>query len=552
MAARDERRPAARAASRRRHACRGPLMLLVVLAMLCVSPAAARIPGGGLRSLLQPPPMGGMNGGGPNAPAYTQPSGSQSSSSCAVTSGSCAEDGSSNSFDGGNLAWSNGRFQGSLLTNQCPHYTYSNGRPSASCQTHQIPDPSFANGASGAPLLGVVGYSYVSATTGGMPIYGPFEAGFSEGQACTNGRGSCPAGMDVPTCEAKLVHECGQSNVAQGMLPDSCGAHASPYHFHHGMDCLDRSSTGHSSLVGVALDGFGIYAKNEDTNAKPTDLDACGGHIGVAPSPDGSTNGTFYHYHIQEQGPFTLGCYSGGQPKTVSECKALQTEACDGTRGTYTTSEGSIEYDLWCPCYESGQAPRLEGGAQPSSTSATTAPPSGATQAPATNAPGSTQAPQATTPPPAPTQAPPQQATISVSFTATFNSASDDGSLNDDERSRIVAAVLVSMGSPSGAEVVSSSFTRISKRRSLRGLGSYSVDVEVRTNSVASATVAADATTDASLLAAFLAQGVQASAVSSTRASASAASTGGGGSAAGAAGMSALAVVAAGVALLLP
>lgn len=70
-----------------------------------------------------------------------------------------------------------------------------------------------------------------------MVIYGPLEAGFTANQACTVNAGVCPAGMDVPTCEAKLDYECGTSNVITGMLPDSCGAHASPYHFHHSMTC---------------------------------------------------------------------------------------------------------------------------------------------------------------------------------------------------------------------------------------------------------------------------------------------------------------------------
>ena len=58
------------------------------------------------------------------------------------------------------------------------------------------------------------------------------------------------------------------------------------------MSCLYESdaSTGHSTRVGTAFDGNGIYGKYIGKNEKvPTDLDACGGRTGVTPDSNGKS-----------------------------------------------------------------------------------------------------------------------------------------------------------------------------------------------------------------------------------------------------------------------
>ena len=40
------------------------------------------------------------------------------------------------------------------------------------------------------------------------------------------------------------------------------------------------TAAGHSTLVGVMLDGRGMYGRYETTGAVPMDLDMCGGHLG--------------------------------------------------------------------------------------------------------------------------------------------------------------------------------------------------------------------------------------------------------------------------------
>ena len=79
--------------------------------------------------------------------------------------------------------------------------------------------------------------------SGGVNIYGPFEAGFTLGQACNNNKGECAAGSDVATCEAQLKYQCG-SDFRANMMMDMCGGHAQPYHFHtrSGLLSVSRST----------------------------------------------------------------------------------------------------------------------------------------------------------------------------------------------------------------------------------------------------------------------------------------------------------------------
>lgn len=90
--------------------------------------------------------------------------------------------------------------------------------------------------------------------SGGAHIYGPFESGFGlylnnklslSGQACTNSKGSCAAGIDVVKCAKSLVSgiqdkitiDCGVSIVKWEMLIDNCGGHADPYHYQTNLLC---------------------------------------------------------------------------------------------------------------------------------------------------------------------------------------------------------------------------------------------------------------------------------------------------------------------------
>ena len=103
--------------------------------------------------------------------------------------------------------------------------------------------------------------------------------------------------------------------------------------------------------MGEALDGKSIYGKYEDTNVLPL-LDACSAHFGATPD---STSEQIYHYHVQEAPPFVVGCFGPNDDDslvTVAQCREFYTGCGDGDEQTFTTAEGTFQYDMWCPCYD--------------------------------------------------------------------------------------------------------------------------------------------------------------------------------------------------------
>lgn len=154
-----------------------------------------------------------------------------------------------------------------------------------------------------------------------------------------------PGGIDTDLAQHMVEHLC--PGTAKRIL-DSCGGHAVPYHYHERMSCLftDDAASGHSTRIGTALDGNGIYGSRIDGGVAPTDLDACGGRMGVTPDSGGEE---VYYYSVSAGAPFSVGCF--GPVGSVTECRALY-ESCDGVRECVTTDEGTGWYDLDCPCFD--------------------------------------------------------------------------------------------------------------------------------------------------------------------------------------------------------
>ncbi len=99
-------------------------------------------------------------------------------------------------------------------------------------------------------------------------------------------------------------------------IQDSCNGHpdqSSTYHMHgHLQQCVhdDGSPTQNSSLLGYALDGFGIYGPWYDGKILTSaDLDAC--HGTTSPVMWDGKLVTMYHYVSTYDFPYTLGCYKG-------------------------------------------------------------------------------------------------------------------------------------------------------------------------------------------------------------------------------------------------
>ncbi len=96
---------------------------------------------------------------------------------------------------------------------------------------------------------------------------------------------------------------------------DQCFGHpySQQYHYHaYSWKCFpNQGSSGASPLFGYALDGFGIYGpRGEDgqmiTNAQ---LDQCHGH--VAPVEWNGKVQAIYHYHLNREYPYSVGCFRG-------------------------------------------------------------------------------------------------------------------------------------------------------------------------------------------------------------------------------------------------
>jgi hypothetical protein len=87
---------------------------------------------------------------------------------------------------------------------------------------------------------------------------------------------------------------------------DNCGGRPDAqgrYHYVRLPTCLLNEMPGkHSSIIGYARDGFFIYGTQGFGGVPPTNLDACNGHT--------ERNG-YYHYHVSENYPYSLGCYTG-------------------------------------------------------------------------------------------------------------------------------------------------------------------------------------------------------------------------------------------------
>lgn len=95
---------------------------------------------------------------------------------------------------------------------------------------------------------------------------------------------------------------------------DKCDGHpqqTSVYHYHDIPSCIRNASTGPSTVVGYAYDGFPIVVERNASGDLPTnaDLDQCHGRT----SPielDGKVVDS-YHYSATYEFPYFIGCFTG-------------------------------------------------------------------------------------------------------------------------------------------------------------------------------------------------------------------------------------------------
>ncbi len=136
-----------------------------------------------------------------------------------------------------------------------------------------------------------------------------------------------PTVADTPTCLSKGVIGVLRNGVAVFApvdernrdavayeTQDECDGHpqqSSTYHYHDVPSCVLDASTGPSTVVGFAYDGFPIVVERDAAGDLPTnaDLDECHGRT----SPillDGEVVET-YHYSATYEFPYFMGCFRG-------------------------------------------------------------------------------------------------------------------------------------------------------------------------------------------------------------------------------------------------
>jgi hypothetical protein len=159
-------------------------------------------------------------------------------------------------------------------------------------------------------------------------------------------------GIDTFTAQLMLQHLCGASSAPAPFVGDCpLSEAAAPKHFHeHLARCLSApdASSGHSSRIGTAGDGRGVYGMYEAHASQPA-LDVCGAHVGPTPDSNGEL---LVHYHAQLHPPFFVGCYTNADATmSVDECRALF-PGCASASRTVSTAHGVGAYQADCPCWD--------------------------------------------------------------------------------------------------------------------------------------------------------------------------------------------------------
>jgi hypothetical protein len=96
-------------------------------------------------------------------------------------------------------------------------------------------------------------------------------------------------------------------------VQDRCNGHPErqgKYHYHGPSSCIP-GATANSTLIGYALDGFGIFSSYDANGRELTnaDLDECHGRVGRIVWNGKETD--MYHYVLTREYPYTVGCFHG-------------------------------------------------------------------------------------------------------------------------------------------------------------------------------------------------------------------------------------------------
>ncbi|HEX7041926.1 MAG TPA: YHYH protein [Patescibacteria group bacterium] len=124
------------------------------------------------------------------------------------------------------------------------------------------------------------------------------------------------------------LDESGRDAVAHE-VQDKCDGHpqsSGMYHYHGPSDCLPETKE-NNTLVGYALDGYGIYSMYDSAGKEYTnsDLDECHGITSEVMWNGQMQN--VYHYVMTDEYPYTIGCFRGSQVIKMSSNQNMRVGA---------------------------------------------------------------------------------------------------------------------------------------------------------------------------------------------------------------------------------
>ena len=130
------------------------------------------------------------------------------------------------------------------------------------------------------------------------------------------------------------LDDAGRDAVAHE-VQDLCNGHPQvqgQYHYHGPSPCLPNE-TAKETLVGYAIDGFGIYSMYDAQGHElsDTDLDECHGRTSPVTWDGSQVN--MYHYVLTREYPYTVGCFRGAPVHTQRPSRRGRMGPPPGMRG---------------------------------------------------------------------------------------------------------------------------------------------------------------------------------------------------------------------------
>ena len=185
-----------------------------------------------------------------------------------------------------------------------------------------------------------------------LTVYLPLRPKFNKIPSCLAAQESLSIGISIQTGAPWHV-EIAANALFQGVDPsdalptDACWGHPyyGQYHYHgYSWKCFPNQGTEgvHSPLFGYAMDGFGIYGPRSlgGRLVKNEDLDECHGHTHELLWDDEVVS--IYHYHLNNEYPYSVGCYRG-TPQYFGNSPDSLTNTCGGT-GAASVNEAALNH----------------------------------------------------------------------------------------------------------------------------------------------------------------------------------------------------------------